>query len=694
MSVLFASLGIIFGSLYFVIGDNRVMLAALVAFVISSAVFTTLRHRRKEIISFLVFFLLMFFNYNLRSDFLEVFDLEQYITTNKSQLYFQIVSPPRNRVFYSEFIVQVKNKNRKFSNIVKDIFLPYRFLAKAPATLGLAEADIVAIQDLSLHRLDRYRYRIYKKNKVFNESETKSISFVASEDNIFTKVQNSIKEYFFRNLSFENAQIASSLLLGAKTASPPEEFSRISYKLGIGHFLAASGFQLVVLGFLINSIFKTLKFNLYVTNLTTLVLVLFYAGLAGFSPSITRAAICVAVFLLLQLSKRKMDSKRFLLILAGIVLFIDPYTVLDLGFQFSYLATLALLIWTSTIEKKLEFIKPKFIREGVAITLSVQLFLLPLSIYYFGNLQIWSILANIILTPILTLITLLSFFGLCFLIEPLLNLTKYLVYHANQLPGLDSAYDMDFSSMVLMTLFLNMLAFAIIRPNINTPNDAEFMKTIYTRYYDENIFLFLKKIFTDPCMQISVLVSTLALLLATSLPPYNTVVLPIENGLIKNFPALKQVMKDKSINSQYLDYQDLKILLIKNRSSLKKLGTLTGNLQEVDILILPQLNEKDIYLNTLIEITKPQFVVASVRRSHSKKQMPSSRSREAAVAVIASEAKQSPGAQNGIATSPSPPRNDDTNKVDSNLKIITGKAHTVIDSGVLYISKGKFWSLN
>lgn len=662
MSILFASLGVIFGSIYFVIGDNRVMLAALVAFVVSSAIFTTLRHRRKEIVSFLIFFLLMFFNYNLRSDSLEFFDLEQYINANKSQLYFQIVSPPRNKVFYSEFTVQVKNKKKDFIHIAKDIFLPYRFIAKAPSTLGLAEGDIVAINNLSFHRLDRYSYRIYKKNKIFNESETKEISFVASKDNIFTKVQNSIKEYFFRNLSFENAEITSSLLLGAKTASPPAEFSRISYKLGIGHFLAASGFQLVVLGFLINSLFKTLKFNLYVTNITTLVLVLFYAGLAGFSPSITRAAICVAVFLLLQLSNRKMDSKRFLVILAGIVLFIDPYTVLDLGFQFSYLATLALLTWTSAIEKRLEFIRPKFIREGVAITLSVQLFLLPLSIYYFGNLQIWSILANIILTPILTLITLLAFFGLCFLIEPLLNLTKYLVYHSNQLPGLDSSYSMDLSSMILMTLFINMLAFALVKPNINTPNDAEFMKSIYTRYYDENIYIFLKKIFTDHYMQISVLISTLALLLATSLPPYNTVVLPIENGLIKNFPALKQVMQDKSINSQYIDYQGLKILVIKNRSSLKKLGTLTNDLQEVDILLLPQLNEKDIYLNTLIEITKPQFIIASVRKSKTDK------------------ARKS----NAI---------DETSRVDSNLKIITGKAHTVIDSGVLYISKGKFWSL-
>ena len=665
------------------------MLAALVAFVVSSAIFTTLRHRRKEIVSFLVFFLLMFFNYNLRSDFLEVVDLEQYINANQSQLYFQIVSPPRNKIFYSEFIVQAKHKEKNFSNIVKDIFLPYRFLAKAQATLGLAEADIIEIKNLSFHRLDRYRYKTFKKNKVFNESETKDISFIASEANIFTKVQNSIKEYFFKHLSFENAQITSSLLLGAKTASPPEEFSRISYKLGIGHFLAASGFQLVVLGFLISSLFKTLKFNLFVTNLTTLVLVIFYAGLAGFSPSITRAAICVAAFLLLQLSKRKMDTKRFLLILAGVVLFIDPYTILDLGFQFSYLATLALLTWTSSIEKRLEFIKPKFIREGVAITLSVQLFLLPLSIYYFGNLQIWSILANIILTPILTLITLLAFFGICFLIEPLLNFTKYLVYHANQLPGLYSAYNMDLSSMVLMTLFINMLAFTLVRPNINTPNDAEFMRTIYTRYYDENIYLFLKKIFADPSMQISVLISTLALLLATSLPPYNTVVVPIENGLIQNFPALKQAMEDKSINSQYLDYQDLKILLIKNRSSLKKLGDLTGNLQEVDILILPQLNEKDIYLNTLIEITKPQFIITSVRNTTKKnprEKLPDARlAKPEQLQLTSSSMRLAKGERNDA---------DGTLRVDSNLKIITGKAHTVVDSGVLYISKGKFWSLN
>lgn len=688
MSILFSSLGIIFGSLYFVIGDNRVIVAALVALVISSAVFTTLRHRRKEVISFLLFFLLMFFNYNLRSDAMEFFDLEQYITANRSQLYFQIISPPRDRAFYSEFIVQVKNKKKNLSNLIKDIFIPYRFTAKASTTLGLAEGDIVEIKDISLDKLDRYRHKLYKKNKVFNELETKNISFIQAEETVFSKIQNTIKEYFFRNLNFENAQIASSLVLGAKTASPPEEFSRISYKLGIGHFLAASGFQLVVLGFLINYIFKALKFNLYITNATTLILVLFYAGLAGFSPSITRAAICVSAFLLLQIINRKLDTRRFLVILAGIVLFIDPYTILDLGFQFSYLATLALLTWTSSIEKRLEFIKPKFIRELIAISLSVQLFLLPLSIYYFGNLQIWSILANIILTPILTLITLLSFFGLCFLVEPFLNLTKFIIYNSEKLPGLDSSYSMDLSSTLLLTLFMNMLAFAIIRPKLNIPNDAEFMKSIHRRYYDENLYIFLKKIFADRFMQISVIVSTLALLLATSLPPYKTIVVPIENGLIDNYPELSQLMKNKSINSQYLDYQGLKILVIKNRSSLKKLGLLVENLQEVDILILPQLNENDIYLNTLVEITKPQFIIATIRKR--KDVIASGLSTEALAKV---EAKQSPRVQNEIATSPSAPGNDETNKVNSNLKIITGKSNTVLNSGVLYLSKGNFWTL-
>lgn len=652
MSLLFSSLGIIFGSIYFILGDHKIFTASLIILIASSVIFTALAHRRREIVSIFILFLLTFFNYNLRSEYLEYLDISQYINQNKSQSYFQIASPVKNKIFNSEFIVELKNQNRNLFNSTKEFFLPIRFLASSPSTLGLEEGDTIEISgNYNFEKLTDFEYKYHKKNKCFYKIKKAEFSFTESHQNIINQIQKQVKTFYYHHLDKENAAIVSSLILGAKIANPPEKFTSIAYKLGIGHFLAASGFQLVVLIFLINLLLKNCKVPLFINNSISIIAVLVYGALAGFSPSITRAAICTIAFLLLQLSKRKLESKRFITILAGIVLLIDPYTIYDLGFQFSYLATLAILLWSKTIENCLSFIKLNILKEAITVTLSVQLLLLPLSIYYFANLQIWSILSNIVLTPILTLITLLGFFGLYFLIDPVLNLTKFIIYSSEQLPFISARYSTDLTSVILFTIFINLLAIIICKPKFFDDDNENLLLSVSRRKYDENLLVFLKKISSDRYMKFSLLFSSLALLLAVNLNPLNTISVEIENGLIKNNQELIEIIKDKKINYKYLDYKGLKLLIIKKRNSLKTLGPLLNDLKEVDILILPKLSDSDIYLNTIIDLSKPQFVIASMNEN--------------------SKAKKSL----------------------ENLEIITSKTNTVIDSGVIYISKSKFWKL-
>ena len=93
----------------------------------------------------------------------------------------------------------------------------------------------------------------------------------------------------------------------------------------------------------------------------------------------------------------------------------------------------------------------------------------------------------------------------------------------------------------------------------------------------------------------------------------------------------------------------LKTLLINDLSSLKKLGDLKDNLQEIHLLVLSKLDANDIYLNTLIKLLKPQFVL--VRTSSKSK------------------------------------------KVGENLELLAKNSNLIVNEGKLIVSDSKYWRI-
>jgi len=286
---------------------------------------------------------------------------------------------------------------------------------------------------------------------------------------------------------------------------------------------------------------------------------------------------------------------------------------------------------------------PKQISEVASVTLAVQLLLLPLTIYYFDNLQIWSILANIIFAPILTLVTLASFLGLSFILNPTLDFFKYLVSLTHDLPYINASMQISLSHMVLLTILINFLAIIIFQPF----KDLQMKEFRPDQYFEENFLVLLQKLCSNRYTQVSILASSLLMLLATTLDPIGVKSYHIDNGLVAN-KQLQEILKSKK-HFGYFDIDGHKALIIKSPRTLKKMDLLLNNLQEVEFLFLPNLSSKDIYFDTLIKLLKPQFVVISSYKENEK--------------------------------------------IKTNTETIASQSQTIINSGVLFISKNKFWSL-
>ena len=671
MNLLFAAIGTIIGALIFVIADYRVLVTTFVCFFLSSLAFTSLTRYKAVIISLFTFILLMFFNYNFRAEYLQYLDPNKVYKSSEIQ-YLKIETPAnQNDFFQDEFIVSLKKRDPSLVDRIKDIFIPYRFLLVVKSGKGFQQGDIINLGEAApeFKALTGFKAKVLKKEKVFFKIKAKElerkINFEKHELDVFSDTRQQIKRYFLKTLGQEQGLITTSLLFGSRVAKIPDEVMLGIKRLGLSHIFAASGFHLMLLAGFLQFIFTRLRLNSRLESLLIITLSIIYTGLAGFSPSIVRSAVCITAFYLAKLANRKINNLKLLTILAGIVIFIDPYSILDLGLQLSYLATLAILIWGSPINQKLEedlsassgslaeknaSKKPfatlfnsqiyqfsaKYTRESLALSLAVQTLIAPLTLYYFKTFPIWSIFANLIFTPLLSAVIVLAVLGMSFIINPILAFSLYLFKLSEYLPWVNYQIEFSFASMVLLLIILNFSVFLYC--------NKEFLKSTILRS--------------------SILASLVMLLLAKTLPIYGIQEFYIRYGHFDTFIEREiHEMKKNKTNYKYFTKAGLEGLIILDTSSLKKLKSLDGKLREVQMLVLPSLKTNSIYLETLTKVLKPQFV------------------------LISSKSK-SENAENGVVQ-----RSHKSKNIEENLKHLRESSNVLFNEGKLVVSDNKYWRI-
>lgn len=258
----------------------------------------------------------------------------------------------------------------------------------------------------------------------FTFMELKEIKSEKLKSNFFQIYLSNIFERANDDFSPSIKNMNKALFLGENTLSKKMK-NKIRY-LGLSHVFAMSGFHIALIFsifyFICSKIFEK-KFAIEVVSL--FLLSLYYLGVKE-SPSFTRAYIMLVIYILGKLLYEKVSAAKTLFASAMISIFIKPNTIFSLSFQFSYLAMLA-IIYFYPIIKKINIKKWK-IFDYVLFTLSIQLFLIPLQIFYFNSVPFLSIPLNILMLPLasfyITVVyihTFLENFYLSFILSPLVE---------------------------------------------------------------------------------------------------------------------------------------------------------------------------------------------------------------------------------------------------------------------------------
>ena len=296
-----------------------------------------------------------------------------------------------------------------------------------------------------------------ERNRVFNGFDykkylyNKHIFYLMNANNISIMEKNSGLLFYFKNLVMDRINSISkskgyimTFILGDKSFIDNEV--KESYQdNGISHLFAVSGMHISLFAGIMLFFLKRVSYNNYFNYGMVCLFLLFYLFLAGFSASLLRASVMFILFSINKVFNLKISNINILFIVIITILFIDPFYLFDIGFQFSYLisGTLIMMRW------KIGVIKSKLKRS---FYVSVVCFLVsfPICIYNFYGTNFMSVLFNLFYIPFVSII-----------VFPLSLITFVF-------PFLDSVLYSSIFVMERISLFISSINFGyIIFPKVN-----------------------------------------------------------------------------------------------------------------------------------------------------------------------------------------------------------------------------------
>ncbi|ALP39128.1 competence protein ComEC [Paenibacillus sp. IHB B 3084] len=204
--------------------------------------------------------------------------------------------------------------------------------------------------------------------------------------------------------SLYHAGYMKGLVLGVTDELDPATYNEFT-QLGLTHILAISGMHVAVYAATLLYLLKLLRVSRETSLTVVMMLIPAYVLLTGASPSVVRAGIMAMIGLFAARRGMLKDGLSILSVSALLMLLWNPYYLLSVSFQLSFLVTAGLLIYMPLM--KPFFAKwPLLIGGEIAITITAQLVSFPMTVFYFNQFSLLSFVANFVLVPLITYIVL------------------------------------------------------------------------------------------------------------------------------------------------------------------------------------------------------------------------------------------------------------------------------------------------
>ena len=229
-----------------------------------------------------------------------------------------------------------------------------------------------------------YKKYLYN-NKIYYLFDVYSYD-IENDNNLLEKA----KDYLIkRAYNSKNNEYLLVLVLGDKALISSDEYN-VYQNNGTSHLLAVSGTHITVILLVLSFFLKKLK---EISKLIIISLILlFFAFITNNAPAVNRAIYFFIINRINKLGNLKLSNIQVLFITAFILLLLDPFTIYDLGFIYSFCISLGIMFYSDKLNGNL------FIAT-LKVSIIAFLFSLPISSYINYEINISSILINLIFVP-------------------------------------------------------------------------------------------------------------------------------------------------------------------------------------------------------------------------------------------------------------------------------------------------------
>lgn len=343
---------------------------------------------------------------------------------------------------------------------------------------------------------------IPSKNTIPNQFNYKEylyyngINYIVVADSI-SKIENNTKIIYYLkekvnqrilSISYANEYIKTFIL--GDTTSLDDSVINSFRQNGISHLFSISGMHISLFAAIILSFLKRISYNNFYNYSVVIAFLSFYAILIGSSPSVIRSLIMYILFSLNKLFNLKIKKIDLMCLVLIIILLINPYYLYNISFQYSYIISFSLVLYSYKISK----VKNKIMKSLYTSLISF-LVSFPICIYNFYQVNIFSIILNIFLIPYVSII-IFPLSLICFIIPKLSIILHFFISILESISLFISKYSIGIICFSKPNIYLIIIYYILIIMFLHN------YKNIYLF-----VLLFIHKtfIYFDPTIKVSYL---------------------------------------------------------------------------------------------------------------------------------------------------------------------------------------------
>lgn len=251
-----------------------------------------------------------------------------------------------------------------------------------------------------------FNYKEYlKTQKIYGIFEADKVEILKHNNLSFIELfSNEVKLKIIENFNKILPEDTMGLFLGILIGyddNLSEEIKESFRKSSLTHLLAVSGAHIVYIISGLSFLFRIVRIPKRITNMITIICLIFFMYITDFSSSVVRASIMGIILLIAFVSFKKNDIQTTISISILLILIENPYKILDIGLLLSYFATIGIICFSKLRKNRKSEISLKekvigYIKEMVLITISANIFVIPIMVYNFNTISLTFIISNVI----------------------------------------------------------------------------------------------------------------------------------------------------------------------------------------------------------------------------------------------------------------------------------------------------------